>query len=144
MIYKTQQFWDTWRYTDMYAQTTENICVQVQPWYRPELSERLHRKHYFSYQVDIINESEFDIRLMSRHWIIFDSAGVKRKVEGKGVIGEQPIILQGDRYSYESWCPLLSEVGYMAGYYIVERLLDESRHQIIIPRFNLITPEMKN
>jgi len=128
----------------MYAKTTENICVQVRPWYRPELSERKHRKHYFSYQIHITNESEFDIKLLSRHWIIFDSVGVKRKVEGKGVIGQQPTIPSGDRFTYESWCPLLSEIGYMAGYYIIERVLDESRHQIIIPRFHLITPELRN
>ena len=132
------------RYADMYTRTTENICVQVRPWYRSELSERKISKYYFSYQVQIINSSEFDIRLLSRHWIIFDSVGVKRKVEGKGVIGQKPIIPSGDRFTYESWCPLLSEVGYMAGYYIIERLLDKSRHQIIIPRFHLITPEMKN
>ncbi len=132
------------RYNFMYAEKTENICVRVQPRYRPELSDLSQQKFYFSYQVEIINESEFEIRLLSRHWIIFDSAGVKRKVEGKGVVGKQPLIAPGEQFSYESWCPLLSDLGYMRGYYIIERTLDESRQQIIIPKFQFITDYLQS
>jgi ApaG protein len=76
---------------------------------------------------------------MRRHWMIFDSATPKQEVEGEGVVGQQPVLLPGEVYEYESACNLTSELGSMHGTYLFKSVNDDSFFKVAIPRFELVT-----
>ncbi len=83
------------------------------------------------------------VQLLSRRWQIFDSNNVMRKVEGEGVIGEQPVIAPGKSHEYVSWCPLETEIGRMHGTYLMESE-DGERFRVRIPDFDLIATYRMN
>lgn len=84
------------------------------------------------------------MQLLSRHWDIFDSNGEKREVDGEGVIGETPVIEPGETYEYNSGCNLLTDMGYMKGYYNMKRLMDDALFKAVIPQFDLVVPAKLN
>ncbi len=86
----------------------------------------------------------YAVRLMSRHWYIFDSNGAKREVEGEGVVGVQPIIEPGSAHEYVSGCNLKTDMGSMKGEYHMMRLLDNAIFEVQIPEFYLIAPYRMN
>jgi ApaG protein len=81
---------------------------------------------------------------LRRYWQIFDSNGEFREVEGPGVVGEQPILLPGEKYSYESFCNLKTDMGKMKGTYTFERLRDRKMFIAEIPEFKMIVPSKLN
>lgn len=119
----------------MYTLFSNGIEIKVEPTFREDLSDTSQRKHVFSYLVTIQNQREYAIRLMERSWTIFDSAGTKRLVNGPGVVGEQPIIEAYNSYSYSSWCPLESDLGYMSGEYLMRNMLSDETFVATIPLF---------
>ena len=68
-------------------------------------------------KVKIKNNGRETVKLISRHWQIFDSNGSHREVTGQGVVGEQPIIEPGDEFEYTSGTPLKTTSGLMQGSY---------------------------
>ncbi len=119
---------------------TEGIKVSIEPTYQPAYSDPNRHKFVFSYDVHIENMSRETVQLLRRHWFIFDSNGVRREVEGEGVIGQQPILTPGETHSYASWCPLITEVGKMHGHYLFTRRSDNRRFRVHIPEFQLVAP----
>ena len=93
----------------------------------------------FSYRITIENKSENTIKLLSRHWDIFDSNFEHREVDGEGVIGEQPVLAPNEIFEYESACSLTTDMGKMKGFYTLLRLVDNTKLQVLIPEFELIT-----
>jgi len=108
--------------------------------YQPDHSNSMQNYFFFTYTIYIENKSDFTVQLISRHWDIFDSSGEKRVVNGLGVIGEQPIIEPGNKFSYTSGCGLSTEIGKMSGYYNMIRKTDQKKLIVPIPEFRLITP----
>jgi len=98
----------------------------------------------FSYHIVIENQSEHTIQVLRRHWIITNSMGLTREVEGEGIIGQQPILEPGDVHAYDSWCLLSSPIGFMAGTYLLERTVDGEQFEAQIPRFRLESPVVLN
>jgi ApaG protein len=96
------------------------------------------------YFITIENKGNYAVQLLSRHWDIFDSNGEKREVDGEGVIGETPIIEPGEKYEYNSGCNLLTDLGYMKGYYNMKRLMDDTLFKAVIPQFDLVVPAKLN
>jgi ApaG protein len=128
----------------MVKTTTHNIEISVEAKYLAEQSLPKENHYFFVYFITIQNKSEFSVQLLKRHWDIFDSIGEKREVEGEGVIGEMPVIEPGQKFEYNSGCNLLSEIGYMEGYYSMLRLIDDTPFAVQIPRFELIVPSKLN
>lgn len=96
---------------------TQGVRVQVRSEFIPRLS-RPDRAHWmFAYTVRIRNEGTDTVQLISRRWIITDSSGQERHVEGPGVVGAQPTLKPGQSFEYTSGCPLPTEVGTMHGTY---------------------------
>jgi uncharacterized protein affecting Mg2+/Co2+ transport len=77
----------------MVTTITEGVKVSIETIYQPEYSNPANDHFMFAYKVSIENMTNYAIRLMSRHWYIFDSNGAKREVEGEGVVGQQPFTL---------------------------------------------------
>ncbi len=123
---------------------TKGIRISVAPTYRPEQSSPEEEKYVFSYEIIIENRSSHVVQLRRRHWFIFDSVGVRREVEGEGVVGEQPTLKPGEKFKYESWCPLVSGVGKMHGTFLMEREDTGETFNVHIPEFHLIFPIRMN
>ena len=128
----------------MVKTTTHNIEISVKVRYLAEQSLPRENHYFFVYFICIQNKSDFSVQLLKRHWDIFDSVGQKREVDGEGVIGETPIIEPGKKFEYNSGCNLISELGYMEGFYSMIRLIDETEFNVQIPRFELVVPSKLN
>jgi ApaG protein len=118
--------------------TTKGIRISVQPTYRSEESNPGNGLYVFAYRVRIENRSTETVQLLSRYWRIADSLGRIREVEGDGVIGKQPVLEPGQVHEYDSWAPLPTDIGYMTGHYLMQRLSDGSTFRARIPVFPLI------
>lgn len=123
----------------MTTKITLGIKISVFVYYQSEYSNPEREHFMFSYKVRIENLSDQPVQLLERHWDIFDSIGETTTVDGAGVVGEQPLLNPGDIHEYISGCNLKSDLGYMQGYYKMQRTLDNSQFNVIIPRFNLIS-----
>ena len=94
---------------------------------------------FFAYKIKITNKSSSPVQLMSRHWIVTDSLGQVEEVRGAGVVGQQPRIMPGQFFEYDSACPISTTSGSMRGSY---QMLSEdgTSFDIEIPEFYLIAP----
>jgi len=123
--------------------TTHGIRVQVQSAYIEERSEPRESYFFFSYRVRISNDGAETAQLLSREWIITDSDGNTERVQGPGVVGDQPILLPGESYEYTSFCPLRTSMGSMHGSYTMQKEGGEKFDAAIAP-FTLAVPGVVN
>ena len=99
------------------AHQMPEVIVTVKPQYIEAQSTPDEQRFIFAYHVDIYNPSHHSVQLMTRHWLITDGNGKLEEVQGKGVVGENPIIAPGDSYQYSSGAALSTQVGSMSGHY---------------------------
>ena len=123
--------------------TTRGIRVQVESYYEEERSSPQESYYFFAYQVRISNEGTERAQLISREWIITDANGESQRVQGPGVVGEQPVLAPGDVFEYTSFCPLSTAVGTMHGSYHMVRP-DGSSFEAEIAPFSLAVPHAVN
>ena len=123
----------------MYAETTHDIRVAVQPIYLDEQSSPEEGNYVWAYQVRIENQGRETVQLLSRYWHITDAVGRVQEVRGPGVIGEQPVLAPGETFEYTSGCPLATPSGIMVGSYEMQRE-DGQRFEVSIPAFSLDSP----
>jgi len=123
---------------------TEGIKISVEPFYLPNESLPAKQKYVHAYRVTIKNQSRHTVQLMRRNWHIVESSGLKREVEGEGVIGEQPVLAPSQTYQYTSWCPLMTDVGKMYGTYTMQRLPNGEIFKVRVPEFQLVPPFKMN
>jgi ApaG protein len=128
----------------MVTTITDGVRVSVETIYQPEYSNPANDHFMFAYKISIENIGSYAVQLMSRHWYIFDSNGVKREVEGEGVVGQQPVIEPGNIHEYVSGCNLKTDMGSMKGEYHMVRLVDNAPFDVNIPEFYLIAPYRLN
>ena len=128
----------------MVTAITQGVKISVDTIYQDEYSNAANEHFMFAYRIMIQNMSDFSIRLERRKWLIFDSNGTQREVEGEGVVGVQPIIEPNETYQYVSGCNLKTEIGSMKGHYEMLRLNDETIFNVDIPEFQLIVPYKLN
>lgn len=124
----------------MTRKISEGIIVHVDSYYQAEYSNPANSEYMFAYKVTINNNNNFPVKLLSRHWFIFDSNGSQREVEGEGVIGVQPVLNPGNSYEYISGCNLRTEMGKMHGTYLFENLRTKKTFTAVIPPFEMISP----
>lgn len=123
---------------------TSGVQISVQTQFRPDLSDLSINQYFFNYRIEIVNHNSFAVQLITRDWFIFDSLSDASYVSGEGVVGEQPILKPGERYSYVSGCELNSEIGSMHGFYTFKNMLNGSVFQVDIPLFTLYYPGKLN
>jgi ApaG protein len=128
----------------MVTEITKGVKVCVETFYQNEYSNPLNNEFMFAYRVTIENSGEHTIKLISRHWHIFDSIGDYREVEGDGVVGQQPTLEPGASHQYVSGCNLRSEIGRMYGTYEMQRIDDGKLFEVAIPEFQLYAPPKLN
>jgi len=127
----------------MSVAVTQGIKISVESRYREEESDPKMGQWVWSYEVTIENQSASAVRLLSRHWVIKDSNGNIEEVRGDGVIGQTPFLEAGERFVYQSWCPLPTDWGSMRGTYQMQREGGEHFEAAIAP-FALMISAMLN
>ena len=123
---------------------TKNIQVKVKSSFSELQSNIDLNEFFFTYHVSIVNNSEHTVQLLSRKWLITDSNGQNRYVEGEGVVGEQPILEPGQAYEYYSGCLLKTGFGKMKGLYVFQTLPGFDPFDVEIPEFNMVLPWVMN
>lgn len=96
---------------------TSGVRVRVESKYHPERSRPGENEWFFSYRITVSNEGTRTVQLLTRHWTITDANGHVEEVRGPGVVGQQPVLAQGESFEYTSFCPLGTSFGTMHGTY---------------------------
>lgn len=117
------------------------IRISAQPQFVTEQSEPQRDRYVFAYTMTIENVGSVAAQLVSRHWVITDAMGKVQEVRGEGVVGEQPMLLPGERFRYTSGAVLETPVGTMQGSYqmVAE---DGVRFEAPIAPFRLAVPNV--
>lgn len=127
-------------FSEIVSSRTEDVIVSVQTTYVPGQSSP-HQEHYmFAYRIRITNDSSETVQLLRRQWLITDAYGTKRRVEGDGVVGQQPILAPGQSHEYVSGCDFRTPIGQMRGYYVMARLDNHAEFKVRIPTFVMVYP----
>lgn len=109
--------------------------------YLPEQSAAENQRYLWSYEISITNDSDEIIQLLNRYWRITDMTSHVEEVRGPGVVGLQPLIKPGKKFSYTSFCQLITPQGTMEGQYEMQTL-EETRFIVPIPKFVLASTGM--
>ena len=128
----------------MVTKISSGVSVTVEVFYQSEYSNPLCIEYMFAYRITIENHNTFAIKLLTRHWYIFDSTGENREVQGDGVVGLQPYIEAGEQFQYSSGCNLRTEMGKMYGTYTMENQNNKMKFKVQIPAFEMIAPSKYN
>jgi ApaG protein len=123
----------------IYHAVTRGISVSVTPAFLAERSAPAQGQFFWAYTIDITNETDGTVQLLTRHWTITDAFGNVQDVRGEGVIGQQPEIGPGSSFTYTSGCPLTTPEGSMEGSYGMVDARGQ-RFDVIIPLFALDSP----
>ena len=128
----------------MVSKISEGVTISVETFYQPDYSNPQSSEYMFAYRITIENNNSFSVKLLRRHWFIFDSDSTHREVEGEGVIGMQPDINSGEKYQYISGCNLSTELGKMHGTYFMQNLNNKKTFYVNIPAFEMTVPFKMN
>lgn len=128
----------------MISKISEGINVSVETFYQPDYSNPVSSEYMFAYRITIENSNVFPVKLLRRHWYIYDATGSLREVEGEGVVGVQPQINPGEKYQYISGCNLRTEMGKMYGTYLMENISNKKQFDVTIPAFEMTVPFKMN
>jgi ApaG protein len=123
--------------------TTQGIRVAVRPFYLPQESDPESESWVFAYEITITNEGDSSARLVDRQWVIKDARNNIHEVEGGGVIGQTPTLEPGESFTYQSYCPLGTNYGFMRGHYGMIRE-DGERFEAEVAPFALLPQWMLN
>lgn len=123
--------------------STRGIRIKVESAYVEERSDPRSDYYFFAYHITISNEGSEVAQLLSREWIITDSDANEERVQGPGVVGEQPLLGPGEAFEYTSYCPLRTSIGTMQGAYTMRTTAGETFEARIDP-FTLAVPGVVN
>jgi ApaG protein len=126
-----------------YAATTKGVTVRVAVSFQPGNSEPSAGRWLWTYHIRLENRGDVEVQLIDRHWIITDGRGAVNRVDGPGVVGEQPVLIPGESFDYVSGCPLATPSGRMVGHF---GMIDASgrRFDVAIPEFVLLGPAVSH
>ncbi|MDQ1119594.1 MULTISPECIES: Co2+/Mg2+ efflux protein ApaG [Pseudoxanthomonas] len=102
------------------------IDVDVATRFLEERSEPASGHYVFAYTIVIRNRGTQPARLLARHWEITDGNGKTERVDGEGVVGEQPRLRPGELFQYTSGAVLETDHGTMRGRY--DMVADDGTH----------------
>ena len=119
------------------------IIVEANSEYIPAQSNPVKEEYFFSYNIKIINNSNQRAKLLSRYWHITDGLGNSEDIHGPGVVGKTPKIRPGESFSYTSFCPIKTPLGYMRGSF---RMVNENKDEfeVEVKKFKLIAHQIFN
>ena len=99
--------------------TTEGVRVRVSASLVPSQTMPAVNRYVYAYDVEITNVGNAEpVQVVSREWHIVDEDGRVERVQGQGVVGEQPVLAAGESFHYSSACALRRIRGTMRGKYV--------------------------
>ena len=101
--------------TETDPEQTIDVAVQVNYLKAESAPER--QRFAFAYTITIANHGPIPSQLLNRHWVITDGVGDVQEVRGPGVIGQQPRLACGQKFTYTSGAVIKTPVGTMEGSY---------------------------
>lgn len=122
-----------------YVAVTNGIRVYVKPHYLEEQSDPAKGRHFWAYTIAIHNKGNSIVQLKQRFWEITNAEGAVERVQGPGVVGEQPVLKPGEAFQYTSGCPLNTDSGFMVGHYTMQTETGDM-FNVDIPAFSLDRP----
>lgn len=122
-----------------YEQETNGVIVRVTPRFLDAESSPKDHRYVWAYAVEIENQNDHAVQLLTRYWKILDRNGGVQVVEGEGVVGQTPVIEPGKRFEYSSGAPLSAPSGIMQGKYTFSNGAGEDI-LVNIPTFSLDSP----
>jgi ApaG protein len=128
----------------MVTQITQGIKISVVTSFEGTYFKNYKNHFAFNYEITIENHSKDSVQLISRHWEILDSLNDLVVVDGEGVIGKKPVIKPGEKYTYSSFCLLLSPFGAMHGHFNMVNFTTTKNFKVIVPSFKLSAPSALN
>ncbi len=128
----------------MTTKLTNGIRVSVKPFFKGRYTSKIGPLYLFGYEISILNETSETVQLMGRHWYIFDTGDSPSEVQGKGVVGEQPILKSGETHTYESGCHLRASIGAMKGHYYMYNHTTQKYFTVNIPTFQFFASSRVN
>lgn len=124
----------------MYIKTSHDIKVTVVPTYMEEQSEPGIDHYVWAYAITIENLGKKTVQLLRRRWQITNATGQMQEVHGEGVVGEQPVLEEGQSFHYSSGAALSTPSGIMVGSYHMVETDSNKPFTIAIPAFSLDSP----
>jgi len=126
----------------VFSNQTNSILVTAAPEYHEGRSSPYDNVYVWTYHINIENCGDTITQLLSRHWKIVDANGQIKEVQGAGVIGIQPVIAPGEKFTYSSETALPTPSGMMFGTYEMANKNGE-KFFVDIPAFSLDCPHVK-
>lgn len=123
----------------MFECETRRIRIEVTPAFLEEQSDPEENRYVWSYTIRITNLGPEEVQLISRYWHITDAMGRVQEVQGRGVVGKQPVLGPGDEFEYTSGTPLNTASGIMSGHYVMHNQ-DGEAFEVEVPAFSLDCP----
>ena len=127
--------------TDGYTATTRSIRVTVRSFYLADQSRPDEGTYVWAYRIRIENFSRETVQLLRRTWLITDARGRTQRVQGAGVVGQQPVLEPGEAFEYTSGTPLETPSGFMTGTYHMVTTDSGEAFDVTIPAFSLDSPD---
>ena len=97
------------------------ILIEVAHWFRQDLSTDVNASFIHNYQINIVNKTKYSVQLLTREWHVKHLLHGVSEVSGKGVVGQQPVLLPGESFEYTSGTPLKTTNGIMQGFYLMSQ-----------------------
>jgi ApaG protein len=107
--------------------------------YQPSVATPPDRPHCFVYFISIHNDTDLEVTIKGRKWVVTNERGEITAVEGDGVVGQFPAIPPGEKFSYNSFHLLDTGSAVAEGSYLG---VDSSGRKVLtrIPRFKMTVP----
>ena len=118
-----------------------DVSVNVSVKYIKEQSVPDDKRYVFAYTINILNNGNIRVKLLSRHWLITDADGKVQEVRGPGVVGKHPDLKPGEDFTYTSGTVIETPVGSMQGSYQMEAS-DGTVFDAEISPFSLANPDL--
>lgn len=120
-------------------QELEGLSVEVsEVLYVPTLEAPEEKPHPFVYFINVINDSDEQVTLHGRKWIVREHDGELTVLEGDGIVGQRPVIASADRYSYNSYHVVSGSGTAWGAFYGVTE--SGKRIRVKIPEFGMAVP----
>jgi len=122
-----------------YEKETNGVVVRVTPKFLDDESSPREFRYMWAYMIEIENQNDHPVQLLTRYWKIMDRNGGIQEVQGEGVVGQTPVIEPGKSFEYSSGAPLPAPSGVMQGHYIFSNGCGEDM-TVSVPTFSLDSP----
>jgi len=116
------------------------VSVEVRTQFLDDQSNPIQGRYVWAYHITIHNAGRLVVQLLRRTWEITNATGRTLRVEGEGVIGEQPVLEPDETFEYTSGTPLETPSGFMVGRYHFIEVASGDPFDVPIPAFSLDSP----